>query len=111
MSKWKSCFFPSDADYYEIFIAELIFIGIGIVAIILGSIISIWTIFDPDFKDLHKPPPNTNDEILGMPMSQTMEEAESNYFKTPEEIEKENEEMKKDTEEGVKNNNFKDEEL
>ena len=135
LSKWKSCLFPSDADYYEAdgihpryFVTksnwdeyylpdllsmarpEIIFICIGIVAIILGSIISIWTIFDPDFKDLHKPPSNTNDEILGMPMSQTMEEAESNYFKTPEEIEKENEEMK-DTEEGVKNNNFKDEEL
>ena len=42
-----------------------------------------------------------------MPMSQTMEEAESNYFKTPEDIEREREEA----ETGMKNENFKDEEL
>ena len=42
-----------------------------------------------------------------MPMSQTMEEAESNYFKTPEDIEREREEAEK----GLKNENFKDEEL
>ena len=46
-------------------------------------------------------------ETLGMPMSQTMEEAESNYFKTPEDIEREREEAER----GVKNENFKDEEL
>jgi len=46
-------------------------------------------------------------ETLGMPMSQTMEEAESNYFKTPEDIEREREEAEK----GLKNDNFKDEEL
>ena len=46
-------------------------------------------------------------ETLGMPMSQTMEEAESNYFKTPEDIEREREEAEK----GLKNENFKDEEL
>ena len=46
-------------------------------------------------------------ETLGMPMSQTMEEAESNYFKTPEDIEREREEVEK----GVKNEKFKDEEL
>ena len=46
-------------------------------------------------------------ETLGMPMSQTMEEAESNYFKTPEDIEREREEA----ETGMKNENFKDEEL
>ena len=40
-----------------------------------------------------------------MPMSQTMEEAESNYFKTPEDIEREREEN------GLKNENFNDEEL
>ena len=44
-------------------------------------------------------------ETLGMPMSQTMEEAESNYFKTPEDIEREREER------GLKNENFNNEEL
>ena len=42
-------------------VLERIFICIGIVAIILGSIISIWTKLDSDFKNLHEPAPIGND--------------------------------------------------
>ena len=49
---------------------ERIFICIGIVAILLGSIISIWTKFDPDFRNLHKPARNENDlEMSRVPTS------------------------------------------
>ena len=33
---------------------EIIFISIGLVAILLGSIISIWTKLDPQFQNFHK---------------------------------------------------------
>ena len=47
---------------------ERIFICFGIVAIILGSIISIWTILDSEFRNLHKPTPKENDyEISSTP--------------------------------------------
>ena len=40
---------------------EIIFICFGIVAMILGSIISIWTKLDSDFKNIHKPALKEND--------------------------------------------------
>ena len=40
---------------------EIIFICIGIVAILLGSVISIWTKLDSEFQNLHKPAKNEND--------------------------------------------------
>ena len=43
---------------------ERIFIGIGIVAVLLGSIISIWMKLDPEFQNLHKPAPNENDHEM-----------------------------------------------
>ena len=43
---------------------ERIFICIGIVAFLLGSIISIWQKFDPEFKNLHKPALNENDHEM-----------------------------------------------
>ena len=49
---------------------ERIFISIGIFAILLGSIVSIWTEFDPDFRNLHKPAPKKNDlEMSRVPTS------------------------------------------
>ena len=47
-------------------VLERIFICIGIVAIILGSMISIWTVLDSEFKNLHKPAPNENINDLSM---------------------------------------------
>ena len=43
---------------------ERSFICIGIVAIVLGSIISIWTVVDSDFKNLHKPSKIENDGYM-----------------------------------------------
>ena len=49
---------------------ERIFICIGIVAILLGSIISIWTKLDPEFQNLHKLAPKENDhEMSRVPTS------------------------------------------
>ena len=54
------------ADFYrqqKLLIAclERIFICIGIVAIVLGSIISLWTKLDSEFQHFHKPAPNGHD--------------------------------------------------
>ena len=43
---------------------EIIFICIGIVSIVLGSIISIWTNLDSEFQNLHKPALNENDNKI-----------------------------------------------
>ena len=76
----KSCLFPSDGDPhddddywkkvykrrdYQIAYFERIFICIGIVAFILGSIISIWTNSDSEFQNLHKPAPKENNNATG----------------------------------------------
>ena len=80
----KFCFFPSYAEYVDKFPSknenwteeawrnhnsatirfaclERIFIGIGIVAIVLGLILSIWIKLDSEFQNLHKPAVNKND--------------------------------------------------
>ena len=74
----KLCLFPSYADYsdyYEdeeewalefseillIACLERIFIFTGMVGIVLGSIISIWSNLDSEFRNLHKLAPNKND--------------------------------------------------
>ena len=57
---------------------ERIFICIGIIAFILGSIISIWTNFDPEFKNLHKAAPKEND----YEMSSTASSAPSRFLIT-----------------------------
>ena len=49
---------------YEIAYLERIFIFIGIVAFILGSVLSIWTNFDSEFQNLHKPAPKENDDEM-----------------------------------------------
>ena len=63
---------------YQIAYFERIFICIGIVAFILGSIISIWTNFDPEFKNLHKAAPKEND----YEMSRTKSSAPSTFLST-----------------------------
>ena len=63
---------------YQIAYFERIFICIGIVAFILGSIISIWTNFDPEFKNLHKAAPKEND----YEMSSTVSSAPSTFLST-----------------------------
>ena len=74
----KSCLFPeqtwSESKWYEqrwwilkgllAPCLEIIFICIGIVAIVLGSIISIWTNLDSEFQNLHKPALNENDNKI-----------------------------------------------
>ena len=65
----KSCLFPSydDLKYYHRWILidlEIIFICIGIVSIVLGSIISIWTNLDSEFQNLHKLALNENDNKI-----------------------------------------------
>ena len=54
---------------YEIAYFERIFIFTGIVAFILGSILSIWTNFDPEFQNLHKPAPKENDYDISRTVS------------------------------------------
>ena len=47
---------PSDFDHLQFFHNfEKTFICIGIIALVLGSIISIWTVLDSEFQNLHKP--------------------------------------------------------
>ena len=71
----KSCFFPPMSLDFELGLwdvtrlyfdqklacLERIFICIAIVAIVLGSIISLWTQLDNEFKNFHKPAPNGHD--------------------------------------------------
>ena len=55
-------------DYYitdlSLAALEIIFIKFGIVAFLLGSIISIWRKYDPEFQNLHKPALNENDHEM-----------------------------------------------
>ena len=74
----KSCLFPSNDDYGALGVdprfniekallfarVERIFIYVGIFAIVLGSIMSIWTKLDPEFQNLHKPASNVNDHEM-----------------------------------------------
>ena len=70
----KSCLFPRYADDTDgeklilksllIACLERIFICIGIVAIVLGSIISIWANLDSEFQNLHKLALNENDNKI-----------------------------------------------
>ena len=66
-------------DYYrdELQLArfERIFIGIGIFAILLGTIISIWRKYDPEFQNLHKPALNENDHEMSRIESSSDEES------------------------------------
>ena len=60
---------------------EIIFIGIGIFAIVLGLILSIWMKLDSEFQNLHKPAVNKNDYELSTVRStllRTDEEGSSN---------------------------------
>ena len=52
---------------------ERIFICIGIVAIVLGSIISIWANLDSEFQDLHKLALNENDNKISTVPSKHVE--------------------------------------
>ena len=52
---------------------EIIFICIGIVSIVLGSIISIWTNLDSEFQNLHKPALNENDNKISTVPSKHVE--------------------------------------
>ena len=45
-------------------VLEIILISIGLVAILLGSIISIWTKIDPQFQNFHKPALKENDNEM-----------------------------------------------
>ena len=50
-----------NTDAIKLACLERIFIGIGIVAIVLGLILSIWIKLDSEFQNLHKPAVNKND--------------------------------------------------
>ena len=86
----KSCLFPKYADYHYIdgivfkngkwepqylLVAclERIFIFIGTVAIVLGSIISIWANLDSEFQNLHKLALNENDNKISTVPSKHVE--------------------------------------
>ena len=101
----KFCFLPSYAEYVERFpnkkedfteeawrdhnsdlikfaCLERIFIGIGIVAIVLGLILSIWTKLDSEFQNLHKPAVNKNDNELSTVRSTLLRTDEEGSFNT-----------------------------
>ena len=63
---------------YQIAYFERMFICIGIFAFILGSIISIWTNSDPEFKNLHKAAPKENDNEI----SSTVSSSPSTFLST-----------------------------
>ena len=68
--------------YHQAYL-ERIFICIGLVAIVLGSIITIWTQFDAEFKDLHKPMPYENKyEMSSVPSTLLRTDATSSFNKT-----------------------------
>ena len=58
--KWRKRF----SNAIKLACLERIFIGIGIVAILLGLILSIWIKLDSEFQNLHKPAVNKNDNEL-----------------------------------------------
>ena len=61
---------------------ERIFIGIGIVAIVLGLILSIWTKLDSEFQNLHKPAVNKNDYELSTVRSTLLRTDEAGSLNT-----------------------------
>ena len=76
----QSCFFPSYDEIGLYF--ERIFIGIGIVAIVLSLILSIWTKLDPEFQNLHKPAVNKNDNELSTVRSTLLRTDEAGSLNT-----------------------------
>ena len=101
----KLCFFPSYAEYVDKFQSkeektdedtwtdifsdkiklaylERIFIGIGIVAIVFGLILSIWIKLDSEFQNLHKPAVNKNDYELSAVQSTLLRTDEAGSFNT-----------------------------
>ena len=88
--------FPSNNEYFEteedwlkyyspiikLACLEIIFIGIGIVAIVLGLILSIWTKLDSEFQNLHKPAVNKNDYELATNRSTLLKTDEAGSFNT-----------------------------
>ena len=59
---------------------EIIFIGIGIFAIVLGLILSIWIKLDPEFQNLHKPAVKKNDNELSIVRSALLRTDEEGSF-------------------------------
>ena len=75
---WRSHF----SDAIKLACLERIFIGIGIVAIVLGLILSIWTKLDSEFQNLHKPAVNKNDNELSTVQSTLLRTDEEGSFNT-----------------------------
>ena len=92
------CFLPNYAEYIgyltekdwrkkysdaiKLACLERIFIGIGIVAILLGLILSIWMKLDSEFQNLHKPAVNRNDYELSTVRSTLLRTDEEGSFNT-----------------------------
>ena len=92
------CFLPNYAEYIgyltekdwrnkysdaiKLACLERIFIGIGIVAILLGLILSIWIKLDSEFQNLHKPAVNKNNNELSTVRSTLLRTDEEGSFNT-----------------------------
>ena len=72
----------SYSDIIKLACLERIFIGIGIVAIVLGLILSIWMKLDSEFQNLHKPAVNKNDNELSTVRSTLLRTDEEGSFNT-----------------------------
>ena len=59
---------------------EIILISIGLVAILLGSIISIWTKLDPQFQNFHKPALKENDNEMSSVPSTSLRTESDRYL-------------------------------
>ena len=71
-----------NTDAIKLACLERFFIGIGIVAIVLGLILSIWTKLDSEFQNLHKPAVNKNDNELSTVRSTLLRTEEAGSFNT-----------------------------
>ena len=76
--KWREEF----SNAIKLACLERIFIGIGIVAILLGLILSIWIKLDSEFQNLHKPAVNKNDYELSTVRSTLLRTDEEGSFNT-----------------------------
>ena len=76
--KWREEF----SNAIKLACLERIFIGIGIVAILLGLILSIWIKLDSEFQNLHKPAVNKNDYELLTVRSTLLRTDEEGFFNT-----------------------------
>ena len=71
-----------NSDLIKFACLERIFIGIGIVAIVFGLILSIWIKLDSEFQNLHKPAVNKNDNELSTVRSTLLRTEEAGSFNT-----------------------------